>query len=86
MPGNGAIVVHHENCTCLDDAMNETLPREQFAPAEIVFGIGEPGDSAYVIESGCVEILAGASQGSIAVLGAGELFGEVAGGDDAGAY
>jgi CRP-like cAMP-binding protein len=41
-----------------DDAMNETLPREQFAPAEIVFGIGEPGDSAYVIESGSVEILA----------------------------
>lgn len=58
--------------------MNETLPREQFVPAETVFGIGEPGDSAYVIEAGSVEILAGLAQGRIAVLGAGELFGEVA--------
>ena len=58
--------------------MNDSLPREQFAPAEIVFGIGQPGDSAYVIESGCVEILAGPEQGRIAVLCAGELFGEVA--------
>lgn len=78
MPENGAIVVQHENCKCMDNVMNKNLPREQFAPAEIVFGIGEPGDSAYVIESGSVEILAGVAQGKIAVLGAGELFGEVA--------
>lgn len=58
--------------------MNDSLPREQLAPAETVFGIGEPGDSAYVIESGRVEILAGSEQERIAVLGAGELFGEVA--------
>lgn len=58
--------------------MNETLPREQFAPAETVFGIGELGDSAYVIEAGSVEILAGLAQERIALLGAGELFGEVA--------
>ncbi len=58
--------------------MNDSLPREQLAPAETVFGIGEPGDSAYVIESGRVEILAGPEQERIAVLCAGELFGEVA--------
>jgi CRP-like cAMP-binding protein len=58
--------------------MNDSLPREQLATAEIVFGIGEPGDSAYVIESGRVEILAGPAQDRIAVLCAGELFGEVA--------
>ena len=58
--------------------MNDTLPRELLAPAEIVFDIGDQGDCAYVIESGSVEIIAGPNQAQIAILRAGELFGEVA--------
>jgi EAL domain-containing protein (putative c-di-GMP-specific phosphodiesterase class I) len=58
--------------------MNENLPREQLAPAEIVFDIGDHGDCAYVIETGSVEIIAKPDQGQIAILRAGELFGEVA--------
>ena len=73
-----AIVTGHEISNSKSLIMNDSLPREQFALAETVFGIGEPGDSAYVIESGSVEILAGPEQGRIAMLCAGELFGEVA--------
>ncbi len=46
----------------------------------MVFSWGDPGDSAYVIEEGCVEVLAG--EGSqhkrIALLTSGAMFGEVA--------
>ncbi len=73
-----AIVIGYEVSKSKSLVMNDSLPREQFALAETVFGIGEPGDSAYVIESGSVEILAGPEQGRIAMLCAGELFGEVA--------
>lgn len=45
-----------------------------------VFSAGEPGNCAYVIEDGCVEVLreAGGSLRRIAVLSAGAMFGEVA--------
>lgn len=56
------------------------LPREHFAEGAIVFADGDPGDSAYVIERGCVEILANINgkYQRVALLGEGSLFGEVA--------
>jgi len=54
--------------------------RRQFAAHEIVFREGDIADAAYVIESGCVEILVG-SEGSwrrIAMLAEGTLVGEIA--------
>ena len=56
------------------------LNLEQFQGNEIVFRLGDPGDSAYVIESGSVEILLGREpdQHRIHVLGQGDLFGEIA--------
>jgi len=46
----------------------------------MVFQWGDPGDSAYVIEEGCVEVLAGVGpqQRRIAILTEGAMFGEVA--------
>ncbi len=46
----------------------------------MVFSWGDPGDSAYVIEEGCVEVLAGegSQQKRIALLTEGAMFGEVA--------
>ncbi len=54
--------------------------REVLAAGEAVFQIGDTGDSAYVIESGCVEVLVGATQPQqrVAVLAEGAMFGEVA--------
>lgn len=57
--------------------MNEGLPREQIAAGAEVFRFGEPGNSAYVVESGRVEVLA-ADGRPLAQLGVGALFGEVA--------
>lgn len=57
--------------------MNEGLPREQIAAGAEVFRFGEPGESAYVVESGRVEVLA-ADGRPLALLGVGALFGEVA--------
>lgn len=60
--------------------MSDTLNRELFQAQAMVFSWGEQGDSAYVIEEGCVEILTGTGpdQKRIALLGAGAMFGEVA--------
>lgn len=54
--------------------------REVLAPGVAVFQVGDSGDSAYVIESGCVEVLVGAAsaQQRVAVLAQGAMFGEVA--------
>lgn len=60
--------------------MQENFDREQFQSQELVFQWGDPGDSAYVIEEGCVEVLAGPRQAQrrIAMLTQGAMFGEVA--------
>lgn len=60
--------------------MNHNLNREFFQGQEMVFSWGDPGDSAYVIEEGCVEVFAGegSQQKRIALLTAGAMFGEVA--------
>jgi len=56
------------------------LNREQFDTHQTVFRTGDYGDAAYVIESGCVEVLAGAEDAPrrVAVLAEGAMFGEVA--------
>jgi EAL domain-containing protein (putative c-di-GMP-specific phosphodiesterase class I) len=56
------------------------LPREHFVAGAVIFADGDAGDSAYVIERGCVEILdrSNGKERRIAVLGDGALFGEVA--------
>ncbi len=56
------------------------LNLEQFQINEIVFRVGDPGDSAYVIESGSVEVLIGREPTlhRIHVLQQGDLFGEIA--------
>ncbi len=60
--------------------MNDAFDREVFEGQEMVFQWGDPGDSAYVIEEGCVEVLAGVGpqQRRIAILTEGAMFGEVA--------
>lgn len=60
--------------------MIDAFDREVFDGQEMVFQWGDPGDSAYVIEEGCVEVLAGVGpqQKRIAILTEGAMFGEVA--------
>ncbi|WP_371324308.1 EAL domain-containing protein [Dechloromonas sp. ZY10] len=57
--------------------MQDFLPRENLPAGYLVCRYGEPGDSAYIIEAGGVEVITPAGV-SIAQLGAGEIFGEVA--------
>ncbi len=52
--------------------------REMFEGQMTVFQTGDSGDAAYVIESGCVEVLAGSDLQRVAVLAEGAMFGEVA--------
>src|SRR5436309_81160 len=51
-----------------------------FESGGVVVGEGEPGDSAYLIVSGAAEAAAAGPDGptTLAVLGEGELFGELA--------
>jgi diguanylate cyclase len=60
--------------------MKDLFKRESHAAGVVVFHQGEPGDSAYVVEEGCVEIMTGppTAQRRIAVLAKGAMFGEVA--------
>ena len=39
--------------------MTDAFDRQRFDTNELVFQWGDIGDSAYVIEEGCVEVLAG---------------------------
>ncbi len=58
-------------------ATQASLPREQLPANHLVCSIGDPGDAAYLLESGSVEVLAKDGQ-RIAVMRAGEIFGEIA--------
>jgi CRP-like cAMP-binding protein len=65
------------------DELNELLRAVQpvnFDTNRRVFSAGDPGDSAFVIESGRVDITLDDADGPLVVasLGAGELFGEIA--------
>ncbi len=61
-------------------SMTDAFDRVLFEVQELVFRWGDPGDSAYVIEEGCVEVLVGEGleQKRVAVLTEGAMFGEVA--------
>jgi EAL domain-containing protein (putative c-di-GMP-specific phosphodiesterase class I) len=54
--------------------------REMFEGQMTVFQVGDSGDAAYVIETGCVEVLVGdvGDQRRLALLSEGAMFGEVA--------
>jgi len=56
--------------------MLKNLHRENFSAGEIIFKEGDPGDSAYIIDEGSVEVSVSSTQQSR--LGKGELFGEIA--------
>ncbi|MBU1424179.1 MAG: EAL domain-containing protein [Gammaproteobacteria bacterium] len=56
--------------------MLNNLHRENFSAGEIIFKEGDPGNSAYLIEEGCVEVKVSSTQ--YTRLNKGELFGEIA--------
>ncbi len=56
--------------------MLSKLQRENFSAGEIIFKEGDPGDSAYLIEEGSVEVSVSSTQQTR--LDKGELFGEIA--------
>ena len=58
----------------------DNFSRDFVAAGDLVFRAGTPGDCAYVIEEGCVEVLRDDASGALrmAVLAEGALFGEVA--------
>lgn len=57
-----------------------TLPRRTVSAGDFVFQEGEPGDEAYIIASGEVEILRKNAMGerTLAILGRGDILGEMA--------
>ena len=57
--------------------MLDTLPREHISAGQTVCSLGKPGDAAYLVETGSVEVLAPAGT-VLAILQRGEIFGEVA--------
>ena len=58
------------------DNVLKNLHREIYPAGEIIFSEGDPGDSAYIIEEGCVEVSVSSTQQTH--IGKGELFGEIA--------
>ncbi len=60
--------------------MRDTIQREQFSTGDILFKEGEAGDSAYLIESGGIQIMVQRDDQDVVIaeLGAGELIGEMA--------
>ena len=56
--------------------MLKNLHREIYPAGEIIFKEGDPGDSAYLIEEGCVEVSVSSTQQTRICKG--ELFGEIA--------
>lgn len=56
--------------------MLKNLHREKYPAGEIIFKEGDPGDNAYLVEDGCVEVNVSSTQQSH--IGKGELFGEIA--------
>ncbi len=69
-----------------DDAALDTLIRvlriRRFRRAETIFHQGDPGDALFVIASGSVKVVLPSDEGAepaiVAILGAGEFFGELA--------
>ena len=64
----------------LSELASVAVPR-RWAEGEVVFREGDPGDTCYVIQEGCVRVLRNHSDGrtiTLAELRAGDLFGELA--------
>jgi CRP-like cAMP-binding protein len=51
---------------------------ERREPGEIIFRQGDPGDSAYFVRRGTVEVIDGDGSRVVATLGPGDYFGEMA--------
>ncbi len=60
------------------------LQRRSFSPGQVIFEEGDPGDCAFLVESGAVQIVKRGRTGPVvlATLGKGEIFGEMALVDD----
>ena len=56
--------------------MLKNLHREIYPSGETIFKEGDPGNTAYIIEEGCVEVVVSSTQNSL--IRKGELFGEIA--------
>ncbi len=56
--------------------MLNNLRRKNYSARDVIFKEGDPGDSAYLIEEGCVEVSVSSTQQTR--LNKGELFGEIA--------
>ena len=61
----------------MQDNLPRDLSRENHPAGHVIFHIGEPGDCAYLVESGSIEVLARNGR-AIAIIKAGEIFGEIA--------
>ncbi len=57
-------------------ALQEHMARTAVASGDVVFHEGEPGDCFYLVEEGQVDVARG--QERVAILGAGDSFGETA--------
>jgi len=58
--------------------LHQSLNRRRAGQGTIIFDVGDPGDCAFVVESGRVEIVDGAGNGSPNSYAQGDLFGEMA--------
>jgi EAL domain-containing protein (putative c-di-GMP-specific phosphodiesterase class I) len=60
--------------------MLEHLNREVYVAGEYIFREGEPGDGAYIVESGCIGIFMAAQgeENPVGKVGQGDIFGEIA--------
>ncbi|MCZ6604332.1 MAG: EAL domain-containing protein [Alphaproteobacteria bacterium] len=58
--------------------MHQSINRRHAGPGTILFNVGDPGDCAYVVERGRVEVVAGNGDGSVSSCAEGDIFGEMA--------
>ncbi len=61
----------------MQDNLSDDLSHENHPAGYVICQIGDPGDCAYLVESGSIEVLSQSGR-AIAVIKAGEIFGEVA--------
>lgn len=59
-------------------AIERILHRRTYKADEVIFNYGEPGVGMYIIESGRIRITLGTEQKLLALLDAGDFFGEMA--------
>jgi len=61
------------------EKLAQTLRVDVFGPGEVILRQGDPGDSLYIVRSGCVAVRLSSSRGDteVAELGMGQFFGEM---------